>query len=157
MIKKSKKIKSRLIVFISSFAVIIIFGYLIFLLVSNLLKANTFEISTSGQDQDQEFQEEQTLDKLISQDKQSQESEKNNSSSQQATTTPEKNLGQIVIQETETGWLNVRQEPSTNSEIITKIYPKQTFVLLEEKDNWYKIKLENNKEGWISSKYAKKQ
>lgn len=62
----------------------------------------------------------------------------------------------VIIQETSTGWLNVRKEPTTASDIITKIYPKDQFKYLEtSKTGWYQIQLDDKTEGWISSKYAK--
>jgi len=61
-----------------------------------------------------------------------------------------------LIKETETGWLNVRQGAGTNYFIITKIYPGETYELLEETEKWYKIKI-GDKEGWIFNSYAIKK
>ncbi len=60
----------------------------------------------------------------------------------------------LTIKETSTGWLRVREEPSLNSSESAKIKPGEKFTMLEEKDGWYKIYYENEKEGWISSRYA---
>lgn len=62
----------------------------------------------------------------------------------------------VVIKETPTGWLRVREGPGTNYSEIDKVYPGESFPLLEEKDNWYKIELEDNIAGWISANYAEK-
>lgn len=64
---------------------------------------------------------------------------------------------QAVIQETETGWLNVRTGPGTNFSVVAKVFPGESYPLLEELTNWYKIEIGEGKEGWISAKYAKKQ
>jgi uncharacterized protein YgiM (DUF1202 family) len=62
----------------------------------------------------------------------------------------------VTIQDTDTGWLNVRQEPTTSSEIIKKVYPGDSFAYLDlNKAGWYQIQLDADTEGWISSKYAK--
>jgi len=72
----------------------------------------------------------------------------------------------VTIKETPTGWLRVRQEPSLSASESAKIKVGEKYELLEEKDDWYKIKFNGNKEGllegefdegWISSSYAKKE
>jgi len=65
-------------------------------------------------------------------------------------------LIRVVIKETETGWLNVREGPGTNYAILIKIYPGESYPLLAEVNNWYKIELTDEKEGWISINYATK-
>lgn len=70
---------------------------------------------------------------------------------------------EVVITEIETGWLNVRKGPGIDYSKITKIYPGETYPLLQEKNNWYNIKITPEKsvdgeveviEGWITSQYA---
>lgn len=82
----------------------------------------------------------------------------------QAKTTPTPKPTQAVltrpyveILDTPTGWLRVRSEPNSSSgKELTKIYPKETYKFLESTDSgWYKIKLDDGQEGWISGKYAK--
>ena len=65
-------------------------------------------------------------------------------------------ITKIIIKSTETGWLNVRGGPSTEYPVLIKIYPGESYPLLEESNNWYKIELENGAYGWIFSKYALK-
>ena len=60
----------------------------------------------------------------------------------------------ITITETETGWLNVRGGPGVTYKILTKVYPSEKYVVLEERDNWYKIELEDGSDAWITSRYA---
>ncbi len=62
----------------------------------------------------------------------------------------------VTIKETETGWLRVRDKDSSSGVEITKVKPGESYALLEEKTEWYKIDLENGKSGWISASYASK-
>jgi|GEM_PF-2244379 len=60
----------------------------------------------------------------------------------------------IEITETPTGWLNVRSGPGTNFERFSRVDVGESFELLEEGDNWYKIKLDEETEGWVYAEYA---
>ena len=62
----------------------------------------------------------------------------------------------VRILDTPTGWLRVRDEPTLAGSESARINPGQRFELLEEQIGWYKIKLDVEKEGWISSQYAQK-
>lgn len=63
----------------------------------------------------------------------------------------------IVITETPTGWLRVRNEPSLNASEAAKVKPGDKFKVLEEKSGWYKINYQAKSEGWISAQYTKKE
>ena len=63
----------------------------------------------------------------------------------------------VLILDTPTGFLRVRQTPSIGGNEIGQVKPGESYQLLLEQEGWYKIKLTNNKEGWINSQYAKKQ
>jgi len=66
----------------------------------------------------------------------------------------------VTIKETPTGWLRVRTAPDgqiikddSSNEVHLK--PGETYPYLnEEKNGWYKIEYEKDKEGWISKVYA---
>lgn len=60
----------------------------------------------------------------------------------------------IIIKETSTGWLRVRQSPSLSASESAKVKPGEKYELLEEKNGWYKINYANGQEGWISSQYT---
>jgi hypothetical protein len=62
----------------------------------------------------------------------------------------------VLIKQTETGWLNVRESNSGQSKEITKVNPGEKYEMLEEENGWIKIKLTDGKTGWISAKYAEK-
>lgn len=63
----------------------------------------------------------------------------------------------VVIQQTPTGYLNVRSSNSVESSKITVVYPGDIFELVSESNGWYQIKLSNGKTGWISADYATKK
>lgn len=69
----------------------------------------------------------------------------------------------VIIKETPTGWLRVRNEPSLSSSETAKIKQGEKYEFLEEKNGWYKIRFNGNKEGliegefnegWVSSNYT---
>lgn len=62
----------------------------------------------------------------------------------------------LNIKETEIGYLNVRDGAGTIFEIITTISPGDTVEMIDENKAWYKIKIDDNTTGWISSRYADK-
>lgn len=51
--------------------------------------------------------------------------------------------------------LNVRSGPSLDYKITEKVYKGERYELLEEKNNWVKIKTKNS-EGWIAGWFTKK-
>lgn len=63
----------------------------------------------------------------------------------------------VVILDTPTGYLRVRKSNSVDSEQIGTVNPGDKLELLDEMDDWYKIKLEDGKIGWVSSAYATKE
>ena len=66
------------------------------------------------------------------------------------------NSNQIQILATPTGILNVRSGPGLSYSVIAKINPGEKYQLLDERPEWYNIKLSSGKTGWISSQYAKR-
>ncbi len=63
---------------------------------------------------------------------------------------------QVEILKTPLGFLRVRSEPNITSEEVVRVKPGDKFTLLEiDKDTgWFKIKLSEEKEGWVSNEYA---
>jgi hypothetical protein len=70
--------------------------------------------------------------------------------------TPTNKKTYVIIKDTPTGWLRVREEPSINASEEAKVKPKDKFELLEEENGWYKIRYEKDKEGWVSGQYSEK-
>jgi len=63
----------------------------------------------------------------------------------------------ILILNTPTGFLRVRESNSINSAEISQVKPGESYELLEDGGDWLKIKLTDEKVGWISSSYAVKE
>ncbi len=73
----------------------------------------------------------------------------------EATTTPSAEEPYVRINETPTGWLRVREGPSTESEELTKVNPGETYPYLgETQSGWHKIEYEEGEEGWVSGVYS---
>ena len=62
----------------------------------------------------------------------------------------------VVIKDTPTGFLRVRNNPSTSALELVQIKPAEKYTFLEEKNGWYKITYDVGKEGWIAARYADK-
>ncbi len=63
----------------------------------------------------------------------------------------------VVILDTPTGFLRVRDASSSAGAEIGRANPGESFTMLEENDEWYHIALPDGKIGWVSKQYAKKQ
>ncbi len=63
----------------------------------------------------------------------------------------------ILILDTPTGFLNVRESASLGGSIIQKVNPGDSFDLISEQTGWYEIKLTDGKIGWVNSQYASKK
>lgn len=64
-------------------------------------------------------------------------------------------LPYVIIEETETGWLRVRKEPSSQGDELGKADVGEKLKYLGEttEDGWHKIEFEGSP-GWVSGKYA---
>lgn len=64
----------------------------------------------------------------------------------------------VIIKDTPTGFLRVRESYSTKDKEIGKVYPGDKYKLLSTKDSWYQIRvdLDATNSGWISAQYAEK-
>ncbi len=71
--------------------------------------------------------------------------------------TPAASVAKIIILDTPTGFLRVREEASLSSSQVGQVLPGEKYDLLEEKEGWFKIKTSDTKTGWISSQYSKKE
>jgi len=62
----------------------------------------------------------------------------------------------VLIEETDTGWLRVRQEPSSSAIELGKVNVGERLPYLGETTDtgWHKVEFEGES-GWISSRYAK--
>jgi hypothetical protein len=62
----------------------------------------------------------------------------------------------VRIEETPTGYLNVRSCASTGFDQIATVDTGRTLVLREEEGSWYKVEYEDGKTGWVYAGYAQK-
>ncbi|MBI4067751.1 PEGA domain-containing protein [Candidatus Gottesmanbacteria bacterium] len=63
----------------------------------------------------------------------------------------------VTIKETPVGFLRVRTAPSIQATEAAQIKPGEKYPLLDEESGWYKIRYQEDKEGWISGTYATKE
>jgi hypothetical protein len=67
-------------------------------------------------------------------------------------------VAKVIILQTPTGFLRVRDQASLGGAEIAQVKPGEIYQLLDDQTTgWYQIKLTNGKSGWISSEYAQKQ
>ncbi len=78
------------------------------------------------------------------------------SASPKSTTTIKKPY--VEIKDTPTGFLRVRQKPSTSASESGRLSPGDRYPLLGEQSGWYEIKVDlaATSSGWISAQYADK-
>lgn len=79
-----------------------------------------------------------------------------NQATESANPSPDIVQTKVLIKRTETGWLRVRELNSNISKEVTKVKPNESYILLDEKEGWYKIDLGNGKSGWILATYGEK-
>lgn len=68
------------------------------------------------------------------------------------TTTPE-----VVVKNTPTGFLRVRDKPSLSGKEIAQVKPGDSLILLEELAAWDRVRLSDGTEGYVSSSYVEKK
>ncbi len=67
------------------------------------------------------------------------------------TTTPK-----VIVKNTPTGFLRVREQATTSSKEVARVAPGDELILIEEMGNWSKVRLEDGKEGFVSNTYVDK-
>lgn len=81
-------------------------------------------------------------------------------SSTVATTTPTSTpaaILQVKINSTPTGFLNVRNAPSSSGKVITQVHPGEVYTYTNVQNNWYEITYSGFNQGWVSGQYVTKQ
>ncbi|MBU1031792.1 PEGA domain-containing protein [Patescibacteria group bacterium] len=68
------------------------------------------------------------------------------------TQTPE-----LLVKDTPTGFLRVRDKASLAGKEITQVKPGDTLILLEELTGWDRVRLSDGTEGYVSSSYVEKK
>jgi hypothetical protein len=64
---------------------------------------------------------------------------------------------QVVVKSTPTGFLRLRDKPSLNGKEITRVDTGVVMTLIEDSGGWSKVRLEDGKEGYVSSQYVEKK
>lgn len=65
-------------------------------------------------------------------------------------------VSKVVILQTPTGFLRVRESASTAASEIGRVSPGEKYDLVSEEEGWFEIKFEGET-GWISAQYAEKE
>ncbi len=68
------------------------------------------------------------------------------------TVTPE-----VVVKQTPTGFLRVRDKSNLNGKEIAQVKPGDILILLEEIGSWDRVRLSNGTEGYVSASYVEKK
>ncbi len=68
------------------------------------------------------------------------------------TQTPE-----VVVKDTPTGFLRVRDKASLSGREITQVKPGDRLILLEELGGWMRVRLSDDTEGFVSSAFVEKK
>ncbi|MBI4050155.1 MAG: SH3 domain-containing protein [Candidatus Doudnabacteria bacterium] len=73
-----------------------------------------------------------------------------------AETLPAPVVQQVLILDTPTGYLNVRQGPGTNTAKVAQVAPGESYELVSEDaaQGWYQIKVSEILSGWVTKQYA---
>lgn len=66
-------------------------------------------------------------------------------------------VARVVILNTPTGFLRVREKPTVASAEIDRVTPSTSFALLSEEAGWFQIRLPDGRSGWVSTQYARKE
>lgn len=64
----------------------------------------------------------------------------------------------VIIKDTPTGFLRVREEPQTGSKELSQVQPGEKFTYSDVFENgaWFKIKYDGTNSGWVSGQYVEK-
>lgn len=72
------------------------------------------------------------------------------------TTPPITETAKVVVKNTPTGFLRVRDNPSVSGKEVGKVSPGDRLILLEELTGWDRIRMDNGTEGFVSNSYVSK-
>lgn len=63
----------------------------------------------------------------------------------------------VVVKDTPTGFLRVRDKASVSGSEVARVLPGEELVLLEEGTTWHRVRLANGQEGYVSTQYVSKK
>lgn len=64
---------------------------------------------------------------------------------------------EVLVLDTPTNFLRVRDKASLNGKEIARVTPGDTLILLEDLGDWMRVRLADNTEGFVSSTYVEKK
>lgn len=73
------------------------------------------------------------------------------------TATPVLSSPKILILQTPTGFLRVRENPSIASTEVGRVKPGERFDLIDEQPGWFQILFAQGQRGFVSAQYARKE
>lgn len=76
---------------------------------------------------------------------------------QMATPTPTPANKQIVVNQTDIGYLNIRQSPALTAPIIGRALPGDKYQWIDKQGEWYEINLPEGGKGWVNGAYVTQQ
>ncbi len=59
----------------------------------------------------------------------------------------------VVVRQTSLDFVNVYEEPAYTGKIISQVYPGEDYSVLEVKNAWYRVALNNDQKGWVLGEY----
>jgi hypothetical protein len=62
----------------------------------------------------------------------------------------------VLVKDTPTGFLRVREEPSTGATEAGRVNPGEKYTIVDTKSGWYQIKYDGTNSGWVSGQYTDK-
>ncbi|OGG31210.1 hypothetical protein A3A63_02550 [Candidatus Gottesmanbacteria bacterium RIFCSPLOWO2_01_FULL_46_9] len=62
----------------------------------------------------------------------------------------------VIIKDTPTGFLRVREEPSTSATEAGRVNPGEKYTISDTQSGWYQIKYDGINSGWVSGQYTEK-
>lgn len=72
-------------------------------------------------------------------------------------TSPITQTPEVLVKDTPTGFLRVRDKPSLSGKEIAQVKPGDTLTALEELSGWFRVRLSDGTEGYVSSSYVEKK
>jgi hypothetical protein len=73
---------------------------------------------------------------------------------QTASASAQTSVKKLIIRQTETGWLRVRDGPTIATGEAGRVNPGQEFMIIDQQSGWYKIEYSKDKYGWVINKYV---
>lgn len=64
---------------------------------------------------------------------------------------PEVNKVMVAYVKDEYNGVNTRTAPGTNNPLVERVEPKTPMIIMDQEDDWYRVKLESGNIAWVAS------